>query len=185
MDEESYITLLKLVSPIIKKQDTILRAAISPHERLTATLRYLATGRNYEDLKFSTLISPQSLGKIIPETCKAIFDVLKTVYMKFPSSEDEWRKIANDFEQKCNFPNCVGDVDGKHVNIIPSARSGSYYFNYKGTHSLVLVAVVNANCEFIMCDFGINDGGVIEYTNFYKKLKLLLLMKHSPFGKIF
>lgn len=37
------------------------------------------------------------------------------------------------------------------------------------------MAVVNANCEFIMCDFGINgrisDGGVIEYTNFYKKLK--------------
>lgn len=40
-------------------------------------------------------------------------------------------------------------------------------------HSLVLMAVVDANCEFIMCDFGINgrisEGGVIEYTNFYKK----------------
>lgn len=69
----------------------------------------------------------------------------------------------------------MGAIDGKHVNIIPPAKSGSYYFNYKGTHSLVLMAVVNANCEFIMCDFGINgrisDGGVIEYTNFYKKLK--------------
>lgn len=86
MDEESYLTLLNLVSPIIVKQDTILRAAISPHERLTATLRYLATGRNYEDLKFSTLISPQSLGKIIPETCKAIFEVLKTKYMKVRKS---------------------------------------------------------------------------------------------------
>ncbi len=37
------------------------------------------------------------------------------------------------------------------------------------------MAVVNAHCEFIMCDFGTNgrisDGGVIEYTNFYRKLK--------------
>lgn len=82
MDEDSYVTLLKLVSPIIQKENTILRAAISPHERLTATLRYLATGRNYEDLKYTTLISPQSLGKIIPETCGAIFEVLKTEYMK-------------------------------------------------------------------------------------------------------
>lgn len=69
----------------------------------------------------------------------------------------------------------MGAIDGKHVNIIPPAGSGSYYFNYKGRHSLVLMAVVDANCEFIMCDFGINgrisDGGVIEYTNFYKKLK--------------
>jgi len=37
------------------------------------------------------------------------------------------------------------------------------------------MAVVNANLEFIMCDFGVNgrisDGGVIEYSSFYKKLK--------------
>jgi hypothetical protein len=31
--------------------------AISPHERLTATLRYLATGRTYEDLKFHHRLS--------------------------------------------------------------------------------------------------------------------------------
>jgi hypothetical protein len=36
--------------------------AISPHERLTATLRYLATGRTYEDLKFTTVISLQALS---------------------------------------------------------------------------------------------------------------------------
>lgn len=57
--------------------DTNLRQAITPHERLTATLRFLATGRTYKDLKFTTLISPQSLGKIIPETCEAIFNALK------------------------------------------------------------------------------------------------------------
>lgn len=59
-----------------------LRPSISPHERLTATLRFLATGRSYEDLKFSTLISPQALGQIIPETCQAIYSVLKNKYLK-------------------------------------------------------------------------------------------------------
>ncbi|VVC94454.1 unnamed protein product [Leptidea sinapis] len=54
-----------------------MRQAITPHERLTATLRFLANGRTYEDLKFTTLISPQSLGRIIPETCEAIFNALK------------------------------------------------------------------------------------------------------------
>lgn len=69
----------------------------------------------------------------------------------------------------------MGAIDGKHVNIKPPAGSGSYYYNYKGAHSLVLLAVVNSNYEFIMCDFGINgrisDGGVIEYSHFYWKLK--------------
>ncbi|CAG9837948.1 unnamed protein product [Diabrotica balteata] len=59
-----------------------MRPAISPHKRLSATLRFLATGRNYEDLKFSTIISPQALGKIIPETCGAIYSVLREEYLK-------------------------------------------------------------------------------------------------------
>ncbi|KAJ8971539.1 hypothetical protein NQ317_014971 [Molorchus minor] len=86
MDEDSYTTLLTLVTPLIEKQDTIMRPAISAHERLSATLRYLATGRNYEDLKFSTVISPQSLCYIIPDTCSAIYKVLKNIYMKVSKS---------------------------------------------------------------------------------------------------
>ena len=43
-----------------------MRRAVTRHEIITATLRFLATGRSYEDIKFSTIISPQALGKIIP-----------------------------------------------------------------------------------------------------------------------
>lgn len=82
MDENTYLELLKAVTPFIIKKNTHLREAISPHERLTVTLRYLATGRSYEDLKFSAAISAQSLGQIIPETCTAIYRVLKMEYMK-------------------------------------------------------------------------------------------------------
>jgi hypothetical protein len=55
--------------------------SISPHERLTATLRILAAGRSYEDLKYTTLISPQALSYIIPETCDAIYRVLGHDYL--------------------------------------------------------------------------------------------------------
>ena len=82
MDEETYEMLLSLVTPYIAKQNTCMRSAISPHERLSATLRFLATGRSYEDLKFSTCISPQALGRIIPETCRAIREALQPDYMK-------------------------------------------------------------------------------------------------------
>lgn len=82
MDEQTYLHILSLVTPFIKKEDTYMRTAITPHERLTATLRFLVTGRSYEDLKFSTIISPQALGRIIPETCEAIYQVLSKDYLK-------------------------------------------------------------------------------------------------------
>lgn len=59
-----------------------MRKSISPAERLIATLRFLSTGNSYEDLKFSTKIAAQTLGHIIPETCLALYDVLKDKYMK-------------------------------------------------------------------------------------------------------
>jgi DDE superfamily endonuclease len=96
-------------------------------------------------------------------------------YFQFPTTENEWKLISEGFTHKWNFPHCVGAVDGKHVRIIQPPHSGSYYYNYKGFHSLVLLAIVNSNYEFILANFGINgrvsDGGVIENTQFYGKLK--------------
>ena len=44
LDIESFNKVLKMVGPIIQKQETIMRASISPGERLSITLRFLATG---------------------------------------------------------------------------------------------------------------------------------------------
>nr|CAI5831723.1 unnamed protein product [Callosobruchus analis] len=50
MPEPVYEELLRLVTPIIAKQDTCMREAISQHERLRVTLRFLITGGTYKDL---------------------------------------------------------------------------------------------------------------------------------------
>ena len=85
MDSQEYLELLQKVTPRIKKRDSVMRRAITPRERLSVTLRFLARGRSYEDLKFSAAISPQALGVIIPETCAAIYEVQKKIskYVKF------------------------------------------------------------------------------------------------------
>ena len=49
MDEACFQKLLGLVQPFIARCDTNMRECISPSERLTLTLRYLATGRTFED----------------------------------------------------------------------------------------------------------------------------------------
>lgn len=65
-------------------------------------------------------------------------------------------------------------MDGKHVLIQKPANSGSFYFNYKGTFSVILFAIVNAECEFIYVYTGTNgrvsDGGILKNTSLFKKL---------------
>lgn len=94
--------------------------------------------------------------------------------LQLAKTSDEWKYIANEFEKRWNFPHCIGALDGKHVNIKKPPHTGSFYFNYKNKFSIVLMALVNANYEFLMVDVGINgrisDGGVIRYTSFGQKL---------------
>lgn len=82
MDSEAYYLLLNKIKHKITKQDNIMRQSIGVEARLAATLRYLATGRSFEDLKYSTGISAPSLSKIIPETCRAIYTSLQPDYLK-------------------------------------------------------------------------------------------------------
>jgi hypothetical protein len=70
------------------------------------------------------------------------------ISFQFPTTEGEQIQVGNEFERKWDFPNCLGAVDGKHVKITAPRGSGSFYWNYKGFNSLVLMSIANANYEF-------------------------------------
>jgi len=52
MDHESFTLLLSKLEPMITRQDTIMRQAVSAAERLAVTLRFLATGKRKRDLSY-------------------------------------------------------------------------------------------------------------------------------------
>lgn len=103
-----------------------------------------------------------------------------------PSNAMEWLQISKRFEEKWNFPHCLGAMDGKHVVIQAPFNSGSDYYNYKNNFSIVLFAVADADYNFTFIDVGcqgrISDGGVFKHTSFYKKLNndSLSLPQHCP-----
>jgi len=92
-----------------------------------------------------------------------------------PKTSHEWKTIADEFEEKWDYPHCLGSIDGKHVTIKKPPDSGSFYYNYKNTFSIVLLALVNANYEFLMVDVGLNgrisDGGVLGHSDFGKMME--------------
>ena len=97
--------------------------------------------------------------------------------LQVPSTEAGWQAIADEFNDKWQFPNCIGAMDGKHVAIRAPAHSGSQYHNYKHFHSIVLLALVDANYKFIFVDVGSNgracDAGI------YGKSKIASAMENN------
>ena len=58
---------------------------------------------------------------------------------------EQWLAISEELFRKSNFPNAVGALDGKHIVLTKPWKAGSQYHNYKGSESVVLMAMCDAN----------------------------------------
>ena len=76
--------------------------------RLAVTLRYLATGNDYNSAMFGFRVANNTICRIVPDTCKAIVEVLHDEYFKCPTTKEEWLEVAKGFEKRWNFPHCLG-----------------------------------------------------------------------------
>jgi len=108
-----------------------------------------------------------------------------------PTTEHDWLEIASGYFEKWQFPHCLGAIDGKHIVMRSPDNSGSVYFNYKGTFSIVLLALADAHLQFVMIDVGAygrnSDGGIFAHSNFGKALNTKALClpsgSHLPGAK--
>lgn len=110
---------------------------------------------------------------IVSETCEVLWEILGPIYLSVPK-ENEWKRIAIDFYTMWDLPNCVGAIDGKHINLTCPSNSGSQFYNNKGNYSIVLLAACDANYTFTSVDIGAfgsqSDGGVMWNSRFGQQL---------------
>lgn len=110
--------------------------------------------------------------QIVLETSQALWDILSPIVVQAPTTED-WKAIEDKFATIWNFPNCVSAIDGKHVVCQAPQNSGSMFFNYKKTFSVVLLAVVDAENNFVIVDVGSygknSDAAIFSNAQFGRK----------------
>lgn len=135
--------------------------------------RFLPTGNYFRSLGFSYRLRFSTVREIVIEVCDAIWKRLGPITMP-PPTEETWKNVAAKYKQMWHFPNCIGAIDGKHINIQCPINAGSTYYNYKGSNSIVLLALVDADYKFIAIDIGSygrnSDGGIFSKSAIGKKL---------------
>ncbi len=107
-----------------------------------------------------------TVAGIVKDVSNAIWDTLQPIYMPIPSPS-QWRDIAVGYANHWHFPHCCSAIDGKHYMINVPPYSGSTYFNYKYSFSLVLMALADLEYRFTMVDIGAagSDGDSFVFHN--------------------
>ncbi|CAJ0956124.1 unnamed protein product [Ranitomeya imitator] len=115
---------------------------------------FLSTGLSYARLHLEFLIGRATISGIVRTTCMEIWAKLHKLLMPEPKMDD-WIKIACGFNDTCDFPHCIGALDGKHIRVRKPPNSGTQFYNYKQFFSVVLLVVVDSNYRFIVVDIGV------------------------------
>ncbi|XP_033221201.1 uncharacterized protein LOC117175603 [Belonocnema kinseyi] len=138
-----------------------------------------------ESLSYVFRVSPNTISEIVRETCTAIWTVLKN--SAFPHLMREgWCAHARTFEEKWNFPHCIGAADAKVVLIQATAppNSGSAYYTYKQRFGINVMAIADAHYRFIIVDMDAlgrrKDGGVFKESTMGQRFEQSSLQVPVP-----
>jgi len=83
----------------------------------------------------------RTVSKIVHAVSTAILDTIQPLYLPQPTTE-MWETIASRFEERWQFPHCIGALDGKHINTFAAS-----YLNTQGLNNSCLTPSPDAKAK--------------------------------------
>ncbi|KAJ8936381.1 hypothetical protein NQ314_012386 [Rhamnusium bicolor] len=131
-----------------------------------------------EDLNLA--VSQPAVSRIITNISNIITVHLLHRYVRFSTTDDEIRRVKQQFLENQNFPNAIGAIDGTHVAIFsPKVDDPIYpavaYLNRKGYHSINVQAIFDANIMLLNVNArfpgATHDSGIWETSCIHRHLR--------------
>lgn len=171
LSRPAFVKLCQLLEPYIKKEDTFAKNTISVQRRVLLTLYYLGQGGNFRAIANQFGIAVSTVSVIVRQVTSAINTYLLPDLIKFPTSEEQISATMKTFR----FPNCVGAIDGSHINIKRPSVYPTDYYNRKGNYSILIQGVCDGNGKFLSVSCGhpgsIHDARMLRRSKFYNNVQ--------------
>ncbi len=148
--------MVEKLTPIISKQDTNYRKALDPRQGGHHSPLYGYRGDSSKSLQYGFRVAYNTICLLIAELSAAIVEAYDEEVTVTPTIPDDWMVITNNNSRRWQYHRCLGAIDVKHMAIRKPMNGGSYYFNYKNFHSIVLMALVDGNYKFTWVEVGAN-----------------------------
>lgn len=132
-----------VLSPVLKKSNTNYRSSICVEKIFLISIHILKSNCDAQSVASIYKVGKSTVTSVVIEFCEAIIKILYKTSVKYPHSEIEKCQIANRINERWQFPNTFGALDGSHIPILKPNDNDVDYFNYKKIYSIVLLALID------------------------------------------
>lgn len=147
MGKANFYHLCEELNPYIRRQSTTMRQCIDVPRQVALTLYYLADEGRMRKTANAFGLSRSSVSIIVRRVTRAISTHLGPKYISLPVDEKSVLDLTNNFDRIYSIPQCIGAIDGTHIDIIQPRSSATDYINRKGRYSIN----VQACCDHRYC----------------------------------
>ena len=145
MSRASLVALSEELCPYIEGQTTVMRAPIETVKRVAMTLYYLSDEGRLRKTANVFGVSRQAVSDIV----RQIAIHLCPKYIELLFTEPEAEDLVLGFHRAHGMPQCLGAVDGTHIEIKQPPNNSMDYINRKSKHSLNVQPVCDYRHRFM------------------------------------
>ena len=175
MRRRTFDRLVHDLRPFIQGQHTHWRAPIGVEKKVVVTLFKLMHGVPIPLVADRAALGKSTVHEILRQVCTAISNQFGHL-IAWPVGRRLMR-IAEGFQAKQWFPNCIGAIDGSHIYVAAPTNTivAADHRNRNKSFSILLQAVVDSKCYFTSINTGppgsLHDSAHFKSTELYRKVE--------------
>ena len=137
----SFFNSASLLRPHVEGQVTVMHEPVSVEAQLAVTWYYLSDEGRLRRVVNAFGLSRSCCSIIVRRVSSAVTTHLGPLYIKLPTIETCVKEKVTKFYQTFSVPQCLGAIDGTHIEIKQQLLNSSDYINRKSRFTFTVAVL--------------------------------------------